>query len=132
MADKLITQQDPSVPSPAQVPVPPPVRTWKQSKWMAVAEFILIALIFFADHKHLVPVSKTPFLLVLGWISLRLRGLRWRSVGLTRKRSWPLTIALGVAAGLAMEVIELFVTQPLLIHFSGRQTSPRSAPFRAT
>ncbi|MBZ5597535.1 MAG: CPBP family intramembrane metalloprotease [Acidobacteriia bacterium] len=94
---------------------------WRQSKWLALAEFALVALIFFADERHFIPVSKTPFLLMLGWISLRLRGLRWRDVGLTKNRSWKLTLALGIAAGLLMETFELFVSQPLLTRLTGKQ-----------
>ena len=106
-----------------------PPTAWRQSKWLALAEFALVALIFFADKKHLIPVSKTPFLLLLGWISLRLRGLRWRDVGLTKNRSWLLTLALGVGAGLVMEAFELFVSQPLLIRFTGKQ--PDLSDFQA-
>jgi hypothetical protein len=84
-------------------------------------ELGLVALIFLADEKHLIPFSKTPFLLALGWISLRVRGLRWRDVGLTRNRSWPLTLALGVGAGLLMEASQLFISQPLLIRLTGKQ-----------
>ena len=94
---------------------------WRHSQWLAFAEFTIVALIFLADEKHLVPVSKTPFLLLLGWISLRVRELRWRNLGLTKSRSWPFTLALGIGAGLLMEAFELFVSQPLLIRFTGKQ-----------
>lgn len=106
-----------------------PPAAWRQSKWLAFAEFAVVALIFLADKKHLIPVSKTPFLLMLGWISLRVRGLGWRDVGLTRNRSWPLTLAFGVGAGLLMEGFELFVSQPLLIRITGRQ--PDFSDFQA-
>jgi uncharacterized protein len=103
--------------------------SWRQSRWLALVEFAIFALIFLADKKHLIPVSETPFLLVFGWISLRVRGLRWRDVGLTRNRSWPLVLALGVGAGLLMEAFELFVSQPLLIRITGRQ--PDFSDFQA-
>jgi membrane protease YdiL (CAAX protease family) len=92
-------------------------------------ELGIVALIFLADEKHLIPLSKTPFLLALGWISLRLRGLRWRDVGLTRNRSWRLTVGLGVGAGLLMEASQLFVSQPLLIRLTGKQ--PDLSDFQA-
>jgi len=94
---------------------------WRQSNWLAFAEFALVALVFVADNKHLIPVSKTPFLLLLGWISIRIRGLRWRNLGFTLNRGWLLTLALGVGAGLLMEAFELFVSQPLLIRITGKQ-----------
>lgn len=93
----------------------------KESKWLACIEFALVAGIFLADALHFVPLSKTPFLLLLGWVSLRLRGLRWRDVGLVNKLGWRRTIVAGVAAGLLIEGIELFVSQPLLIRLTGKQ-----------
>ena len=86
-----------------------------RNKLLALAELAVVALIFAADAYHLIPLSKTIFLLLFAWLSLRLRKLRWRDVGLTLYRSWRRSIALGVAAGVALEALELFVTQPLLI-----------------
>lgn len=94
---------------------------WRHSKALAFIEFALVALIFFADYKHLIPVSKTPMLVALGWISLRVRRLRWRDVGLGWKRKWPKVLAIGLGAGLLIEAIELFISQPLLIRITGKQ-----------
>lgn len=94
---------------------------WRQSKWLILVELAAVALIFIADKHHLIYVSKTPYLLVLGWISLRVRRLRWRDVGFSRNRSWARTLALGVAGGVFLEIQELFVTQPLLARLTGKQ-----------
>lgn len=94
---------------------------WRQSKWLAIAELLIVVLIFVADARHLIFFSKTPLILLLGWLSLRARKLRWRDVGLTRYRSWPVTLALGLAAGLILEAIELFISQPFLVHVLGKQ-----------
>ena len=40
---------------------------WHDSKWLANGELVVVALIFVADARHLIPFSKTPFLLVAGW-----------------------------------------------------------------
>jgi membrane protease YdiL (CAAX protease family) len=40
-----------------------------------------------------------------------------RDVGFTAPASWTRAILFGLAAGLGMEALELFVTQPALIHF---------------
>jgi hypothetical protein len=69
-------------------------KSWRESTWLPFVEFLIVALIFYADYRHLIPVSKTPELLLLGWLSLRVRKLRWRDIGLTRYRSWPVTVAL--------------------------------------
>ena len=64
--------------------------------------------------------SKTPFLFLLGWISLRWRGLGWRDVGLARPANWRRTIFIGILCGLGIELLELFVTQPLLVKITGK------------
>jgi hypothetical protein len=46
--------------------------------------------------------------------------LRWRDVGLSLFRNWKTTLAWGVAAGLLMEAFELFISQPLLTKFLGK------------
>ncbi len=93
---------------------------WRNSKWLAPVEFALVGLIFLADHKHLIPLSKTPFLLLLGWISLRLRRVTWRSIGFIRNRSWARTLAIGAGAGILLEAFELLVSQPLLVRLTGK------------
>lgn len=94
---------------------------WRESKWLILVELGIVVLIFVADARGLIPLSKTPFLLALGWISLRVRRIRWRDIGLTRYRTWATTLALGVLAGLTLEAFELFVSQPFLIHVLGKK-----------
>jgi len=113
----------------AGVPLQARVRSWRESKWLAVFELVLAALIFVADARHLVPLSKTPVLLILGWISLWLRRVGWRGVGLKLYRSWRITLALGLPAGLIMEAFELLVSQPILVRWLGKQ--PDLHTFRA-
>jgi hypothetical protein len=94
-----------------------------------VGELVVVALIFWADFAHHIYFSKTPYLLLFGWISLRVRKLSWRDVGLRRFRNWKTTIGLGIAAGLALEGFELFVSQPILVRLLGKQ--PDLEDFRA-
>jgi membrane protease YdiL (CAAX protease family) len=94
---------------------------WRRSKWLAVGELIVVGLIFVADFRHLIPFSKTPFLLLFGWISLWARKIGWRRIGLIRYRSWKLTLGWGVAAGLLLEGFQLFVSQPILVKVLGKQ-----------
>ena len=98
-----------------------PRKTWRDGKWLAIVEFLLVGLIFYADHRRWIPFSKTPELLLLGWISLRVRRMRWRDIGLTRYRSWPVTIGIGVGLGAMLETFQLLVTQPILARLIGRQ-----------
>jgi membrane protease YdiL (CAAX protease family) len=103
-------------------------RSWRESWWLAALEFAIVGLIFFLDWRHLIPISKTPFLLLLGWISMRVRGVRWRELGFTRYRNWRLTLIFGIAAGAVAETFQLLITQPLLARLTGKQ--PDLADFR--
>ncbi len=91
-------------------------------------ELGLVVALLIADGYDLVPLSNTPFLLVLGWVSLRLRGLRFRNVGFARPASWPRALALGTVAGLVMEILALLVTEPLIARLVGRH--PDLSDFR--
>jgi membrane protease YdiL (CAAX protease family) len=92
----------------------------RKSVVLALAEFAVVAGLFYADIHHHIYLSKTPYIFLLGWASLRLRGMRWKDVGFARPRSWGKALLAGVAVGICMEVLELFVTQPLLARWLGK------------
>ena len=99
----------------------PEVSGWRGSQWLAAVELLLVTLVFVGDYLHLVPPSKTPFLVGLAWISLRLGKLRWRDVGLRLYQTWPVTLGLGFAAGSALKAFQLLVSQPFLVRVLGKQ-----------
>jgi CAAX protease family protein len=82
----------------------------------AAAIEILLVLLITAGHRvfHIIPVDETYPILALGWLSLWLRGVGWKGVGLTRPASWGRTVALGAAVGVFLQVLSEFVTEPLL------------------
>ena len=92
----------------------------RESHWLVALEFAIVVALFIADFKHHVFFSKTPYLFLLAWVSLRWRGLGWRDVGLASPVNWRRTITIGVACGIGMELLELFVTQPLLVKLFGK------------
>ena len=123
--------------------VPWPGFAWAvNSKVLFVIEVLVIATVFHLDYIGILPVSKTPYLFLLGWISLRVRGLRWKDIGLrvggrapsrqssasaARISDRPVSrggteavppfsrfLVIGAAVGIGMEALELFATQPLL------------------
>jgi hypothetical protein len=102
---------------------------WRTSKWLILAELIVVALIFVADARGLIPLSKTPFLLAFGWLSLKVRKIRWSDIGLNRYRSWPVTLGAGIGVGLLLEAFQLFISQPVLVRVLGKQ--PDLELFRA-
>jgi uncharacterized protein len=97
-----------------------------RGKLLFVVELIVLVGVFYLDWIGRLPVSKTPYLFLLGSISLRVRGLGWRDVGLTLNLKGrapnresgsdrPINLLIiGVIAGIGMEALELFATQPLL------------------
>jgi len=90
------------------------------SLWLVVAEFAIVAALFVADVYHHIFFSKTPYLFLLGWVSLRLRGMRWKDIGFARPAARGTTLAIGVLSGLFIEGFELFISQPLLVRWMGK------------
>jgi hypothetical protein len=91
-----------------------------RERWWAALELLVAgALVVGANVYDWVPVSETPWLVLIGWLSLRLRGLGWRSVGLTRPASWRRTIAMAILAGIALQVLSEYVTEPLVERLTG-------------
>jgi len=87
--------------------------------WLIAGELAAVVLILMADLAGLIPLSKTIPLFLLGWISLRLRGLRWRDLGLVRPASWPRAILIGTIAGLSLELFSTYVTVPAISGWAG-------------
>jgi uncharacterized protein len=91
-----------------------------ESPWLVAIEAAFLVALTVADLYGAVPLSRTPFLVALGWMSLRLRGLGWRDVGFARPRDWRRALLLGTLAGLALELFSTFVSVPLLSQVAGR------------
>lgn len=89
-------------------------RTWRDSLSFATFEGICFAGVFVAGTYNYLPISHTPYLLVLAWLMLIVRGKRWADVGLT----WPdharSGIVLGLIAGVVLSVNELMVIEPIV------------------
>jgi membrane protease YdiL (CAAX protease family) len=96
--------------------------------WLLALEISAWVAIGVADAYGMVPLSRTPFLFALGWLSLRLRGLRWRDVGLAAPPRWTRAIVVGVLLGVGMEVVSTFVTVPLFTRLTGQP--PELSEFR--
>ena len=105
--------------APVGMAAAPP--SWTRSKSLIFVELAVVVFIFWADFHHLIFFSKTPYLLLFGWLSIRVRKLRWRDLGLARYKNWAATLGLGIAAGLSLELFQLFVSQPLLVHLLGKK-----------
>jgi uncharacterized protein len=101
---------------------------WRQSGGFGVLEAVLFAAVFIAGTYNVLPISHTPYLLMLAWLMLLVRGKRWADVGFR----WPphagWAIGLGSAAGAVLSVHELIVLEPLVRSFTG--SSPDLSLFK--
>jgi membrane protease YdiL (CAAX protease family) len=94
---------------------PSPLR----SRVIFVGELSALITLTVADAYGLVPLSRTPFLLLLAWVSLRLRGLKWADIGLRRPPRMKHAIAVGIVAGLAIELFAINFTTPWIAALTG-------------
>lgn len=90
-----------------------------------IAVFIAVVV---ADAYGLVPITQTIFLLPLIWLMLRLSGERWSEIGLARPDNFGWAIAVGVVAGVLMELFAVYVTTPLISGYFG--TEPNYSEFK--
>ncbi|OGN93559.1 MAG: hypothetical protein A2Z71_10660 [Chloroflexi bacterium RBG_13_50_21] len=62
-----------------------------------------------------------PFLLlfVMAWISLRLRHIRWRDVGLKRPDNWLPTFGLALLVGIGYQFVDILLISPILERLTG-------------
>lgn len=95
-------------------------RSWRDSRWLILVEFVLVAVIYVGRQHHILKVSATPYLFLLGWISLRVRKLQWRQIGFARYRTWARSLALGIGYGVGLELFDLFGKQRLLTRLLGK------------
>lgn len=95
--------------------------TRKQEVALFAVELVLVLGLWLADRNGFVPISSTPFMLAIGWISLRMRGLGWRDVGLKRPPEWLRACLLGCGLGLGLELLATLATTPLLARWLGQQ-----------
>jgi membrane protease YdiL (CAAX protease family) len=107
----------------------PTDRTMSRWLWLFPVELLLFALVFWADKAGHVPLSKTPFLLLIASASLALRRQTWRSVGLSTDSRFRALLGIGIAAGLLFWAFEYFVENPLFHHWFG--VHPDLSDFRA-
>ncbi len=94
-------------------------REARRDRLILLSELSALIALTIADARGLVPLSRTPFLLLLCWASLRLRRLAWRDIGFTRAPRLARAVAVGIAAGLAIELFAIRVTTPWIASVIG-------------
>jgi membrane protease YdiL (CAAX protease family) len=92
---------------------------WRESTQFGLLEAMLFAAVFIAGTYNLLPISHTPYLLVLAWIMLLVRGKRWKDVGLYWPEHGLWAVGFGVFAGIVLSLNELLVLEPAVRSFTG-------------
>lgn len=92
----------------------------RNNKWAIMAELALVLLIMLVYLADFIPLSATPFLLLLGWLSLWLRGIGWSAVGLRRPARWRDAWLLGIAVGVVFQFLSLYLLEPLIVRLTGK------------
>jgi len=90
------------------------------NKWLIVAELTLALLIMVVYLWDFIPLSATPYLLLVGWLSLWLRGLGWRAVGFRRPTRWRDALLPGIAVGAVFQFFSLYILEPLIVLLTGK------------
>jgi membrane protease YdiL (CAAX protease family) len=67
---------------------------------------------------EIIPLSETPFILLLVVISLRLHRQGWESIGFKQPQSWGKTISVGLLVSLGLQLTSL-VTDPIIATITG-------------
>jgi|CXWL01.1.fsa_nt_gi membrane protease YdiL (CAAX protease family) len=80
-------------------------------------ELTLITATFVFDEY--IPLSKTPVLFAIAWLSMWWRRVTWRSAGFSLPAGWTRLALIGVAAGVAMWAFEFYGVQALLQWITG-------------
>jgi membrane protease YdiL (CAAX protease family) len=92
----------------------------RDNKLLIIAELVIALLIMVVYLADFIPLSATPFLLLLGWLSLRLRGIGWSAVGLKRPARWRRTLLLGITVGVVCQFFSLYLLEPLIVLLTGK------------
>jgi hypothetical protein len=85
----------------------------RERSWATAELLVAGSLVVGANVVDVVPVSETPWLVALGWLSLRRRGLGWRDLGLRRPDSWIITFTVALGAAAALQLLSEFVIEPI-------------------
>jgi membrane protease YdiL (CAAX protease family) len=80
---------------------------------------ILVEILFIALLVAAPLPSATPFLLLLGWLSLWLRRDGWRKIGMSRPANWPRTLLWAMGLGFGYQAFSIFILVPILQRLTG-------------
>jgi membrane protease YdiL (CAAX protease family) len=77
---------------------------------------ILVGLVLYTFNILPFPIL---LLFLVAWVSLRIRHLGWRDVGLRRPENWLPTIGIALLVGIGYQALDVFAITPLLQRLTG-------------
>jgi membrane protease YdiL (CAAX protease family) len=100
------------------------IATWRDriSRLFRHNRLVISAELLFVVAIHLLEITDFPAILFtfpIASVSLRLRRLGWRGVGLRRPSNWLRTLGLGALIGVAYQYLELWLIEPLIVRWGG-------------
>src|SRR5437773_10082382 len=81
-------------------------------------ELLVAAAILVAGFAGILPFSATPFLVVVGVLSLWLRCHGPRAVGLAFGSDWGCTVSVVVGAGICYQGFSLYIADPAIVRLT--------------
>lgn len=91
--------------------------TLNQNRWVISAELFVVVALLALELKDFPGIL---FVFPLVWVSLWLRKLGWKGVGLRSTPSWLRTLLLGVMTGVAFQLLAIWLIDPLLVQLTGQ------------
>jgi membrane protease YdiL (CAAX protease family) len=89
-----------------------------RGRFAAGLELLVVPLLLGLQAAGVLAKPKLP-LLLFGWLSMWLRRVGWRQIGMSRPLSWPKTVLAAIVIGLAYNALDIGVILPLLHRLTG-------------
>lgn len=98
-----------------------PAPKWRDNQLLALGEITLLLVLLTLIH-HFVPLGGAAeiVLFLFGWLSLRLRRVGWKGVGLGLAQNWMVTLAVGTLCGVGLALLDVHGILPVLIRVTGK------------
>lgn len=90
----------------------------QENCWAAIFELLIALILVLLTAIEWLPTPTIP-LLVVAWLSLWLRRVGWRGVGLHSPESWRKTILVSVVVGIGYQALDVLLLAPILERITG-------------
>jgi membrane protease YdiL (CAAX protease family) len=88
-------------------------------KSLIIIELGLLFFLIFVPFIHVFPFSSIAYAFVFVLVSLILRRIGLKGIGLLWPKNWKKTVFLGIGVGIFLQFLSLFVIEPTIAKFTG-------------